>query len=47
MQAAPPAEEVHDDLTISDDSSDGDGDDDQIETLVLVRDKLPLAKKLT
>ena len=48
VQAAPPPpEEVHDDTTIMDDSSDGDGDDDQIETLVLVRDKLPLAKKLT
>ncbi len=36
---------VEDDATISEESSDGD--DDQIETLVLVRDKLPLAKKLT
>ncbi len=43
--APPPQEEVHDDTTIMDDSSDGD--DDQIETLVLVRDKLPLAKKIT
>jgi hypothetical protein len=46
VQAAPPPpDDVHDDMTLADDSSDGD--DDQIETLVLVRDKLPLAKKIT
>ena len=40
-----PPEPVEDDATISEESSDDN--DDQIETLVLVRDKLPLPKKLT
>lgn len=38
-------EDMTDEATISEEPSEPD--DDQIETLVLVRDKLPLAKKLT